>query len=351
MYPQQPAARPTATPRLLVVLALVLAVLGYGLAVFASRSIWQTRDATRLTFSAHNPDGSAPTPDAVATAVNVVERRLDGLGLSGAAVTADGTNVVATVPGSGPDVVPDITRTGQLTIRPVIHAMPAQAGGSAQTPTATPKPAEPARIADEKQLRQSTDSSIQILAVQFQATRCGGDDVLAGHDDPKLPLVTCSADGETVYLLDKSILTGANVRRATSHSDDRNGQHVIDLEFDDSGARTWADFTAANVGTQTAFTLDTRVVSAPEILEAIPGGRTQISGSFTADAARELAGTLQSGTLPVVLTMDSTEPATLSATRFSTLMRVPIIVAGVDLLAVVVVATVYLVRRSGSRIP
>lgn len=345
MNPQQPAARPTAAPRLLVVLALVLAILGYGLAVFASRSIWQTRDATRLTFSAHNPDGSAPTPDAMAAAVNVVERRLDGLGLSGAAVTTDSTNVVATVPGGGPDVVPDIIRTGQLTIRPVIHAMPAQPGGSAQTPTATTKPAEPARIADEKQLRQSTDSSVQILALQFQATRCGDEDVLAGHDDAKLPLVACSTDGKIVYLLDKSILTGANIRRATAHRDDQNDQHVVDLEFDDSGARTWADFTAANIGTQTAFTLDTRVVSAPEIREAVPGGRTQISGGFTAHAARELAGTLQSGTLPVVLTMDSTEPTTLSATRFSMLMRVPVLVAGVDLLAVVVVATVWLTRR------
>ncbi|ART70404.1 hypothetical protein BTO20_19180 [Mycobacterium dioxanotrophicus] len=345
MYPQQPPGRPTAVPRALVVLALLLAVLGYGLAVFASRNIWQTRDATRLTFAAHTTDGAPPPPDALAAAVNVVQRRLDGLKVPGAAVTVDGTNVVATVPAGGPDVVADLTRMGQLAIRPVIHAIPAQSGGAPATPTSPPKPADPARSADEKQLRQSTNPSIQILALQFQATRCGDDDSLAGHDDPKLPLVTCSTDGKTVYLLDKSILTGSNVRRATSHWDDHNGQHVVDLEFDDSGARTWADFTAANIGTQTAFTLDTRVVSAPEIREAIPGGRTQISGGFTADTARELAGTLQAGMLPVVLTLDSSEPATLSATRFSALMRVPIIVAGVDLLAVIVVTTVWLIRR------
>ncbi|ORA35059.1 SecDF P1 head subdomain-containing protein [Mycobacterium aquaticum] len=345
MYPQQPPARPTAVPRLLVVLALLLAILGYGLAVFASRSIWQTRDATRLTFSARTTDGAPPTSDALAAAADVVQRRLEGLKVPGASVTADGTKLVATVPAGGPDVVPDITRMGQLTIRPVIHAMPAKPGGAPATPTTPPKPADPARSADEKQLRQSTNPSIQILALQFQATRCGDDDQLAGHDDPNLPLVTCSTDGNTVYLLNKSILTGANVRRATAHWDDRNGQHVVDLEFDGSGARTWADFTAANIGAQTAFTLDTRVISAPEIREAIPGGRTQISGRFTADDARELAGTLQSGMLPVVLTLDSAEPATLTATRFSTLMRVPIIVAGIDLLAVIVVATGWLIRR------
>ena len=53
------------------------------------------------------------------------------------------------------------------------------------------------RIQDEKKLRQSTEQAIQILAMQFQATRCGQDDVLAGNDDPNLPLVTCSTDGKT----------------------------------------------------------------------------------------------------------------------------------------------------------
>ena len=62
------------------------------------------------------------------------------------------------------------------------------------------------RIADEKQLRQSAEQQIQILALQFQATRCNEEDVLAGNDDPNLPLVTCSQDGKQVYLLDKSII-------------------------------------------------------------------------------------------------------------------------------------------------
>ncbi len=56
-------------------------------------------------------------------------------------------------------------------------------------------------------------------------------------------------------------------------------------EFKPDAANIWADFTAANVGTQTAFTLDSQVVSAPQIQEAIPGGRTQITGQFTADDA------------------------------------------------------------------
>ena len=141
------------------------------------------------------------------------------------------------------------------------------------TPPPTPNPEDlplSQRIADEKQLRQSTDQQIQILALQFQATRCDEDDVLAGNDDPNLPLVTCSTDGKQVYLLDKSIISGEQIENATSGLDQQQGQYVVDLQFKSDAAKVWADFTAANVGTQTAFVLDSKVVSAPTIQEADP---------------------------------------------------------------------------------
>jgi preprotein translocase subunit SecD len=161
-------------------------------------------------------------------------------------------------------------------------------------------------------LRQSTDQAIQLLALQFQATRCGEDDVLAGNDDPNLPLVTCSTDHNTVYLLDKSIMSGEEIKTAGSGLDQQRGDYVVDVEFKSGGSKIWADFTAANVGTQTAFTLDSQVVSAPEIQEAIPGGRTQITGQFTDASARELANVLKYGSLP--LSFDSSEAETVSAT-------------------------------------
>ena len=144
--------------------------------------------------------------------------------------------------------------------------------GPAQSP-APPKPqaGQAQRIADEKQLRQSTDPQIQLLALQFQATRCGEDDALAGNDDPNLPLITCSTDDTQVYLLDKSIISGEQIEDAQSGLDQQRGEYVVDLKFKGDATNVWADFTAANVGTQTAFVLDSQVVSAPEIQEAIPG--------------------------------------------------------------------------------
>ena len=87
--------------------------------------------------------------------------------------------------------------------------------------------------------------------------------MLAGNDDPNLPLVTCSTDGKQVYLLDKSIISGEQIENATSGLDQQRGEYVVDLQFKGDAADVWADFTAANVGTQTAFTLDSKVVSAP----------------------------------------------------------------------------------------
>ncbi|MGV9796860.1 protein translocase subunit SecD [Mycobacterium sp. NPDC003449] len=221
---------------------------------------------------------------------------------------------------------------------------PAPAPG---TPPAAPQPAKPGdpkadlaqRIADEKQLRQSTDQSIQILALQFQATRCGEDDVLAGNDDPNLPLITCSTDGQTVYLLDKSIMSGEEIQNATSGLDQQQGQYIVDVEFKSGGAKTWADFTAANVGTQTAFTLDSRVVSAPEIREAIPGGNTQITGQFNADTAKELANVLKYGSLP--LSFESSEAETVSATLGLSSLRAGLIAGAIGLAAVLLYSLLY----------
>lgn len=224
---------------------------------------------------------------------------------------------------------------------------PSPAPGPGQTPPPAPGTAPPAdqnvplatRIQDEKRLRQSTEQAIQILALQFQATRCGQEDVLAGNDDPNLPLVTCSQDGNEVYLLDKSIISGEQIANATSGLNQQAGEYVVDVEFKSDASKVWADFTAANVGTQTAFVLDSQVVSAPVIQEAIPGGRTQITGQFTQATARELANVLKYGSLP--LSFESSEAETVSATLGLSSLRAGLIAGAVGLVAVLLYSLLY----------
>ena len=111
------------------------------------------------------------------------------------------------------------------------------------------------------------------------------------------------------------------------------------MQFNDEASKTWADFTAANIGAQTAFVLDSQVVSAPEIQEAIPGGRTQITGRFTADSARELANVLKYGSLP--LSFESSEAETVSATLGLSSLRAGLIAGGIGLALVLLYSLFY----------
>ncbi len=114
---------------------------------------------------------------------------------------------------------------------------------------------------------------------------------------------------------------------------------MVNLKFKSDAANTWADYTAAHVGTQTAFVLDSQVVSAPVINEPIPGGNTQITGDFTAGKARDLANVLKYGSLP--LSFESSEAETVSATLGLTSLRAGLIAGAIGMVLVLVYSLLY----------
>jgi preprotein translocase subunit SecD len=198
------------------------------------------------------------------------------------------------------------------------------------------------RIAKEREWRQSPNKGVQFLALQYEATRCFQEDILAGNDDPDLPLVTCDTQHKQAYLLAPSIISGDQIENASSGMDQHSGGYIVDLQFRSGAANTWADFTAAHIGTQTAFTLDSQVVSAPQIREAIPGGRTQITGGdppFTASSARALANVLKYGSLP--LSFESSEAQTVSATLGLTSLHAGLIAGAIGLGLVLLYSLLY----------
>ena len=224
---------------------------------------------------------------------------------------------------------------------------PAPAEAPLLLPPIQPGPPDPRkdlaeRIAKEREWRQSTNKGVQFLALQYEATRCFQEDILAGNDDPDLPLVTCDTQHKQAYLLAPSIISGDQIENASSGMDQHSGGYIVDVQFKSGAANTWADFTAAHIGTQTAFTLDSQVVSAPQIREAIPGGRTQITGGdppFTASSARELANVLKYGSLP--LSFESSEAQTVSATLGLTSLRAGLIAGAIGLALVLVYSLLY----------
>src|SRR5450759_4462233 len=110
--------------------------------------------------------------------------------------------------------------------------------------------------------------------------------------------------GTYTVLLKGDVVTQATV--GTSSDPTRAGQYEVDMTFNSAGAQKWAEITTRLVGKQVAIVLDGQVESAPVIENPIIGGQSQISGTFTADEAKSLATVLQTGALPVTLKFSDT---------------------------------------------
>ena len=160
-----------------------------------------------------------------------------------------------------------------------------------QEVTASP-PGSPSAPALSLAERQTSDMQQQQQVLEALTCTPGRPDAFAGQDDPNKPLITCDQQGKAKFILSPSFLDGTQIRDATAGRDPNVTGYVVNLTFKTAGAHIWATYTSQNVGKQAAFVLDTHVVSAPTIQQAILGGNTQISGQFTQQQAEQLANTL-----------------------------------------------------------
>ncbi|MDL5158663.1 protein translocase subunit SecD [Actinomycetospora termitidis] len=346
---------------------------------------------TQVTLTARTETGVAPTPDQLNLARQIIEQRVNGLGVSGAEVVQNGNNLVITVPGSSGDQARSLGQTARLYFRPVTNGpvaatppgaqpgqagqpgatpgqagqQPGQAGGGggaatpgqapggqsvrlpAQDPTPPPAPApgggtsqDPrlaAAIAQAKETRQSADPAVQAQALT--ALNCAADDPLRGYDDPARPLVACDREGTAKYVLGPSILSGTEVAGATSAPNPQGAGFVINVDFKSAGAGIWAQYTGANIGQAVAFTLDSEVVSAPVIQAAQPAGNSQVSGNFNQASAQDLANVLRYGSLP--LSFDTSDAQTISATLGLASLQAGLIAGVIGLILVFVYSLFY----------
>ncbi|MGH4007829.1 MAG: protein translocase subunit SecD [Pseudonocardiaceae bacterium] len=358
---------------------------------------------TRVTLTARTVDGGPPSPESLNQARQIIEQRVNGIGVSGAEVVLDGNNLIITVPGEDGDQARTLGQTAKLYFRPVIAEVPAGPGPPAPAdqapggsgpvppgnsnqppaldgapapvqpqglqpppdePTAPPAPAvpstpppppvgqAPAESADPQiaeQIRQARERlQSQDPAVQQQALaalNCAAANPLRGNDDPNLPLVTCDQDRVAKYLLGPAFMSGEQISNASSGLNSGGTGYEVRLNFTREGEDIWARHTANNVGQQAAFVLDGEVVSAPVIEGAIPpGSQTSITGRFTQAEAQNLANVLKYGSLP--LSFQSSESETVSATLGLASLRAGLL-AGAIGLAVVFVYCLFYYRALG----
>jgi protein-export membrane protein SecD len=248
-------------------------------------------------LTAQGTASSPVTNDAMLRATTIVQNRVDRLGASEASVQRQGNDsILIQLPGikNAQEALKILGSTGQLEFVDV------------------------ASIAD----------SATVSAVQNMRTDT------AAKDRPVLKAGTYKPIGAP-----DAPLTGAVIKTADVGTDSRTGQIVVNVSFNPTGTKTWADYTAANIGKQVAIVLDGVVQSAPVVQSAIPDGQTQISGSFTADTAKYLATVLQSGALPVSL--KPSESRVVGPTLGQDSLRAALLAALAGLLVVSIYVLVY----------
>ena len=137
----------------------------------------------------------------------------------------------------------------------------------------------------------------------------------AGLRDPCEPL---ELGGGGRYL-DKDIgLTGEHLNKAFIARNATTNAPEVNLEFDGTGTAIFSDLTRRLVGDNSKrmpIFLDDRQLVAPVISAHITDGRTRITGRFTNEEVRDIVIQLESGRLPVPLTLirETTVDALLGA--------------------------------------
>ncbi|MEN9523824.1 MAG: hypothetical protein RL065_2201, partial [Bacteroidota bacterium] len=96
---------------------------------------------------------------------------------------------------------------------------------------------------------------------------------------------------------DNAPLDGSYVTNASRDVSQQGGNEIV-MQMSTEGAAIWQRLTAKNIKKPVAIVLDNKVYSAPTVQNEIAGGRSSITGDFTAKEAIDMANILQTGKLP-----------------------------------------------------
>ncbi|MDD5747594.1 MAG: protein translocase subunit SecD [Actinomycetota bacterium] len=116
--------------------------------------------------------------------------------------------------------------------------------------------------------------------------------------------------GAYLLKLDRTIMTGEYLKKATVVYDQQTGEPKVTFELTDEGTKKFSDITTQNKDKNLAIVLDYAVESYPTIKEPITTGTGEITGSFTDKEAKDLAIVLNTGALPVELKLLTEEDVT-----------------------------------------
>ncbi len=304
------------------------------------------------------------------TAVEIMERRVNGLGVSESEVQTQGDrNIIVNIPkgtNSG-EAREQVGTTAKLYFRPVVATelsganatgspSPSEAGGDSDKATdkatdgdkAGDTPSDSASASATTQGRAASDAlkadpspsasasdgaspspsasggddATAKLQEQYAALDCTDQDARAKAGDGAKPgdsMVACGQNSQgqwQKYILGAAAVDGTEVDDAEAvYNTQTAAGWTVTMKFTDKGATKFADITgqlAKNQSPQNQFAivLDNEVVSDPYVSQALTGGNAEISGSFDQEEAQGLANMLSYGALPLTFKEDSVTTVT-----------------------------------------
>jgi preprotein translocase subunit SecD len=240
------------------------------------------RGGSQLTIQLKTtPEVPTITSDKLEGVQQVINNRVNGLGISEAVVQSAGSDRILVQ-------LPGVSDPGEA--ERVL-------GGTAQLEfkTQTDNPEVEAKL----QIRQQ---ELAALLLEQQLGESEDPQALKGQIDQKRAEIAQLND----QLFEKSELTGEKLKKASYQPTQQGDNWRVVLEFNNEGGKLFAELTkkVAGTGHRLGIFLDNQLISAPGVAveyaqTGILGGSAEISGAFTLEQARELALQLEGGALPV----------------------------------------------------
>lgn len=95
------------------------------------------------------------------------------------------------------------------------------------------------------------------------------------------------------------ILTGKDVKKASATIDQQTNRPVVSLELNDEGTKLFSEATQKYLGKQISINMDNEQLTNPTVQNQITNGEAVITGMSSVDEAKNIAGLINSGALPV----------------------------------------------------
>ncbi|MFE2583581.1 protein translocase subunit SecD [Streptomyces sp. NPDC059378] len=290
------------------------------------------------------------------TAVDIMNRRVNGLGVSEAEVQTQGTrNIIVNIPKgtNSEEARTAVGTTAKLYFRPVLateisgaaaaaspspsasssasdkasdKATSSASPSSSATPSATAtsqgravtdalkddaSPSASASASASPSPSASADVATSKLEADYAALDCTKKTVRAQAGkgvkatDATLACGQNSQGQWQKYILGPAQVDGTDVKKAQAiYNTQTAAGWTVTMDFTSAGAKKFADVTGQLAQQQSpqnqfAIVLDGEVVSDPYVKQALTGGNAEISGNFTQEEAKSLANVLSFGALPL----------------------------------------------------